>query len=434
MRLLESSNTADRLPVDVLLKTFNEKYPPIEELDLKNMRLCVAQQWFGGKWAYTGVAVHTRDVEADILNRFPLGIHHLYMTDEPGKHPDEEPLNNGRIIHHPISQSSGPLAYFSIPTLRSVREEAQRVFHENDINLVHLRSPATPMGVTVAKVAKEMGIPLVVTYHGGSRSGSLIQKGKSLVELFTLPMSRRMAGASFGVSLDAIKTFGGDTIYMGNGIDTAFYNPDDVDTRKFYEQFPDTRDKKIIFTPGRIMKAKGQINVLKAFLQLPLKIQDESMIVFSGVAVMGGETYQQQLEKFIQENGLSKKVLFTGPLDKPMMKQGYATCSFPVVPSLEEPLGRVILEASSMKKPVICSDVGGTHEALNDGVTGYLVPPGDPKAIADRIEWLYNHPTDAQLIGDEGRRYILRYFSREKLAERHMRVYSSLLKQYGRDH
>ena len=419
--------TSDRPSLDDQLKAFDARYPQIDDEKLAQMKLCVVNQWFGGKHQFTGVPVHTRDVEAEILKRHPLDIHHLYMSESRGDIPEPEQIETGRLVHHPMPQKLGSLGYFSIPTLRNIQKHARSVFEENDINLVHIRSPNTPLGVITAMVAKDMGIPVAITLHSGTRGGSLPEKRKALIEKLTLPLSRRNAGASFGVSMDAIRILKGDAMYIGNGIDVGFYNPEGVDTKPFFDRYPQTQGKKIIFAPGRIMKAKGQLNVLKSLTQLPTHLQDETMIVFAGNSDINDLDYQRSIDGYIRKMGLASNVLFTGGLEKDWMKLGYAVADLIDSSTYEDACPRVLQEASAMKKPIVASNVGGVPEVLVDKVTGFLVPPGNPSAIAERNMWLLTHPEESRELGENGRRHICTYFSRDKLADRHMRVYSSLL-------
>jgi glycosyltransferase involved in cell wall biosynthesis len=84
-----------------------------------------------------------------------------------------------------------------------------------------------------------------------------------------------------------------------------------------------------------------------------------------------------------------------------------------VLPSLSEGLGRVVVEAMATATPVIGSSVGGIPEMVQEGVTGFLVVPGDAKSLADRLLWLLTHPEEAEAMGLRAREFARRLYSTE---------------------
>ena len=84
-----------------------------------------------------------------------------------------------------------------------------------------------------------------------------------------------------------------------------------------------------------------------------------------------------------------------------------------VLLSMFEGLGRVIIEAMATGTPVIGSRVGGIPELVEDGVRGFLVPPGDQKALAEKIRWILNNPEEAREMGSRARLFAAKLFSTE---------------------
>jgi glycosyltransferase involved in cell wall biosynthesis len=108
-----------------------------------------------------------------------------------------------------------------------------------------------------------------------------------------------------------------------------------------------------------------------------------------------------------------------------------------VIPSVErtcygrdirvsELLGLVALEAMASGTPVIASHVGGLPEVVQDGVTGFLVPPGDVPALHDRLDQLLRDPALAHRLGQNSRELVLERFTWAKVAERCLAAYESL--------
>jgi glycosyltransferase involved in cell wall biosynthesis len=96
-----------------------------------------------------------------------------------------------------------------------------------------------------------------------------------------------------------------------------------------------------------------------------------------------------------------------------------------VLPSLNEGMGRVLVEAMAAGKPVVASRVGGIPDLVRDGETGYLVPPADEKALADGIKMLLDDPERAKQMGQQGKEYC-HQFSLEAMIEKLDNLYSDL--------
>src|ERR1019366_2043454 len=88
-----------------------------------------------------------------------------------------------------------------------------------------------------------------------------------------------------------------------------------------------------------------------------------------------------------------------------------------------ELLGQTLLEGMACGVPVICTAVASMPEVVEDGVTGFIVPPNDPAALRARLMWLVAHPKDAAKMGDAGRRRVLSRFTWEGVVERCLAIY-----------
>jgi glycosyltransferase involved in cell wall biosynthesis len=97
-----------------------------------------------------------------------------------------------------------------------------------------------------------------------------------------------------------------------------------------------------------------------------------------------------------------------------------------VLPSLNEGMGRVLVEAMAAGKPVVASRVGGIPDLVRDGETGYLVPPADPKALSDAILKILKDPDQAKLMGQRGKESC-RQFSLDSMIEKLDDLYAGLI-------
>jgi glycosyltransferase involved in cell wall biosynthesis len=111
--------------------------------------------------------------------------------------------------------------------------------------------------------------------------------------------------------------------------------------------------------------------------------------------------------------GLKDRVRFMGAMSQSELAVWMANSSVLVLPSTSEGLGRVILEAMASGTPVIGSRVGGIPELVEDGARGFLVPPGDESALAEKLRWILNNPAKTSEMGKSGRAFVERFFSTE---------------------
>lgn len=133
---------------------------------------------------------------------------------------------------------------------------------------------------------------------------------------------------------------------------------------------------------------------------------------------------QARLARQARSLGVSANLRFLGRRED--VDDLYAVSHLAVLPSHEEGFSNVILEAMAAGLPVVATAVGGNPEAVVDGVTGWLVPPRQPGALADKILDLIQHPLKAARWGQRGRRRALSLFSMEKMIREHRRLYQYL--------
>ena len=132
-------------------------------------------------------------------------------------------------------------------------------------------------------------------------------------------------------------------------------------------------------------------------------VRDASVLTQSGVLrfVDGG------LEVLPTVSRCHVGVLMTGPLDA-------------------EGCSNSIMEYMACALPVVCSDGGGNRELVLDGVTGFVVTPGDPRALAERLEFLREHPDERRRLGIAGRRRLLEHFTVEQMVAGYTSLYEEL--------
>jgi len=174
---------------------------------------------------------------------------------------------------------------------------------------------------------------------------------------------------------------------------------------------------------GRLSKMKGFDVLIQAIKEL----KERGIFVECEIAGAGEES--SSLKKIAEESGIINQVKFKGFLHKEEIPYFLSELSAFVQPSLDEALPLVILEAMSLGIPVIATEVGGIPDVVSDGVSGILVEPKNPVALADAIQKLIKNPDLAEKMGREGRRIFLEKFSESVVWPQYEKFYLSLVKR-----
>jgi glycosyltransferase involved in cell wall biosynthesis len=145
------------------------------------------------------------------------------------------------------------------------------------------------------------------------------------------------------------------------------------------------------------------------------------------LALAGQGPDRQRLENFAQRNKISPRISFLGPCaDMPGL---LARATVVWVPSLADTGLSIAMEAMAASKPVIATNVPGLREIIDDGRTGFLIPPGDKVALARRTCELLRNPDLANNMGEAARSHA-QAFSAERFVERNMALYRELVPQH----
>jgi len=165
----------------------------------------------------------------------------------------------------------------------------------------------------------------------------------------------------------------------------------------------------VILGAGRLTPQKDFPTLLRAFAML-------APVTGHRLLIIGEGEEREALQRLTDELGLRERVAFPGFVDDPLSYMRGA-CLF-VLSSAWEGFGNVLVEAMAVGTPVVSTDCpSGPREILLDGVLGPLVPPGDPKALADGMRAALARPTDADQL-----RRRARDFSAEVVARRYLDV------------
>ena len=181
-------------------------------------------------------------------------------------------------------------------------------------------------------------------------------------------------------------------------------------------------DAFVVGCVGRIkFVRKGQEFLVQAAALLEAQgIPAKILIV--GTAFPGNEEHVTRLHALVTELNLDHCIVWTGEMSDP--RPAYAAMDVLVLPSAQpEPFGGVVMEGMAMGVPVIATNIGGSTEQVAEGITGFLIPPSDPAALAEKIAILFNDPALRARMSAAGPARITSSFSIDDMVRKFERLY-----------
>jgi len=286
------------------------------------------------------------------------------------------------------------------------------------INILHVRSRAPAWSCYY--VSKITRCKLVTTFHGTYNFNNSIKKNYNAI---MLKSDCVIAGSNFIFShikekypeyISKIKKF----LVIFRGINTEYYDPDNIkesDRIKFLKKLNIDANKKIILMPGRLTEWKGQEIFIEALNDLKTKYGYKNFIAILLGPDQGRKIYKKKLIRLIERFRLNNEVIFLE--HAPSMPVAYSVSSVIVSASIEpEAFGRISVEAQSMKKPIIASDIGGSRETIVDNKTGLLFSSSDHHSLSEKLDFIFRlDDTSLNVMGNNGRKNVQKKFNVEKM-------------------
>jgi glycosyltransferase involved in cell wall biosynthesis len=297
-----------------------------------------------------------------------------------------------------------------------------RLIRQLCIDIVHARSRAPAWSGWAA--ARATGCSFVTTFHNayGARTAlkmrynSVMARGDRVIAISEFVADH--AANIYGIGRERLRT-------IPRGVDLAVFDPDGVGAQRIIDlarqwRLPD--GAPIVMLPGRLTRWKGGLDFVAAVAKLGRR---DICCVLVGAEQRRG--FRRELESAIRERGLAGHFRIVEECRD--MPAAYMLADAVVSASRNpEGFGRVIAEAQAMGRPVVATDHGGARETVLPGVTGWLVQPRDPAALAAAIgEALSLTADERQALARRAIANIAAGFTRELMCTRTISVYKELL-------
>ena len=299
------------------------------------------------------------------------------------------------------------------------------------IDIIHARSRAPAWSCYLASLVTRR--IFVTTFHGTYNFKSKIKKFYNSI---MLRAKLTIAGSNFIFShinenYSEYLSKGKKLRVIFRGINIDYYNSQNISVlkqEKLKQEWGLDSNKFIILLPGRLTYWKGQEKFIES---LNILVEDYNITNFQAIILgsdQGRKVYSKKLSNLVQRYSLNKKIKFIQHCNE--MPLAYSLADVVVSASIEpEAFGRVSVEAQSMGKPIIASNIGGSKETIINKKTGFLYNHDDPRELAKSLNAVIQlSPDELKSIGNEGRKNITKKFDVETMCQSNLKEYRRLIK------
>jgi len=293
-------------------------------------------------------------------------------------------------------------------------------------------------GVVARHLKRALSLPYVITFHALGLVRREHQRQADAFPLERAEIERELVRDADLViaecpqdEADLLRLYDADPARMSMvpcGFDPHEFRP--MDRAEARAELGLDPNEFVVLQLGRMVPRKGVDNVIRAVGLMG----DPSVRLL----VVGGDTREPdervtpeigRLRRVADAAGVGSQVIFTGQRQRAELRRCYAAADVFVTTPWYEPFGITPLEAMACGVPVVGSDVGGIRHSVRDGVTGFLVPPHDPGALAERLSLLRDEPALAATMGRAGKRRARSMFTWDEVARQLVDVYESVVER-----
>jgi len=213
--------------------------------------------------------------------------------------------------------------------------------------------------------------------------------------------------------------------YIPWGVDTELFKPVPEKRHEIRDCLGFKEDDFVVGYCGRLTPVKGIDTILEAMKPLSEYNDKVRLLVIGGGGEgLGSDTYDKKAHAL-----LGDRVVMTGWVKQEQVPFYWQAADVAVQPSFAETGGGGAMESAACGLPVVASRTGGLQDTVNDGVTGFLVKPGDAEELGQKIKLFMENPSLRKEMGTAGRNYILKNFGWDEITERYVKLYASLMER-----
>jgi len=351
-------------------------------------------------------------------------------------------IESSLIAVHPLHQShpgrapKAPLAtwrkYFSLPgnsglssagrfLHATLRSQVRQIQAQNPVRLIHAHA-ALPCGQAAMLLARDLGIPFVVTVHGldayftrqvpgwlgrlCSEASKDVYSAAARVICISEQVARRVREGLSGAANVSV-------VY--NGVDSSLFSP------ALTQLGGATPANPVILSVGNLIPIKGHELLLRAVAAITPshpKVQ---------CRIIGDGSERGRLQELARDLRIEGRVNFLGRRPRSEVAAEMKECAVFALPSWYEGLGCVYLEAMSAERPAIACRGQGIEEIIRHGENGWLIEPRDLDDLTDALNQLLSNPLLREKLGHNGRQTVLEGYTLAHQATQLLSIYQGSL-------
>jgi D-inositol-3-phosphate glycosyltransferase len=323
-----------------------------------------------------------------------------------------------------------------LPYMAAFREDMLLFMKEQQVDYQLIHANFFMSALVAMEIKALLRIPYVVTFHALGRIRQLFQgendrfpRERIMIEQHAMQMADGIVAECPQDREDLRQYYDAPenriaVIPCGVNLEELF--PIDKQMARILLRLP--KDEKILLQLGRIVPRKGIDNVIQALAKLSCRRHHIRLIVVGGDARPKQHDHEaQRLKMLAKELGVTASIQFVGHKNRDELKYYYSAADLFITTPWYEPFGITPLESMACGTPVIGSNVGGIKYSVADDVTGKLVPPKDPDALAGAISELLLRPEKLNAMGEESVRRVRKLFTWQQVASRMHKLYGEVI-------
>lgn len=322
------------------------------------------------------------------------------------------------VFIHEVEVSSYPLFKYP-PYALSLATKLVDVVREFDLQLLHAHYavPHATSAYLAQHILEEKGLKTITTLHGTDIT--LVGMDKSFYEIikFSIEQSNGVTAVSRYLRDRTLSEFKltRDIRVIHNFVEIQRYRPESKQCVKSHFA-PD--GEKILMHASNFRPLKRLGDVVEVFSRVREQVPTKLVLIGEGPE-------RRWVQQRVEEEGLSRDVVFLGEQD--YVEHLLPCADLLLLPSEHESFGLVALEAHACGVPVIGTEIGGLHEVVVDGETGFLLPLGDTEGMSEKALQILTQPDLQQLFHVQARRRAVEHFDSEQLIPQYESFYREIL-------
>lgn len=390
-----------------------------------------------------GMNVYVRELTRYLGQK---GVHVDVFTRSQDEHVPQilHDLGYGnRVVHIPAGPEHPMPKKELADYLPQFVEGIQHFAEEKGIHYDIIHSHYWMSGIAAQQLKESWNVPVIHMFHTlglmknrvATSEAEMEGEYRTIGEYQVLDMADRIIAATLAEQSQLQFLYHADKekiVIIPPGVDTSHFYPIPPDEAKCAIGVP-KEDQMLLFV-GRIEPLKGVDTLIRAIAHMRTRGVGEKYPHY--LAIIGGDpnanerdmnSEMARLQNLSRELGLQDLVLYLGKRSQSSLPYYYSAADVLIMPSHYESFGMVALEAMACGTPVVASQVGGLAFLIQDGVTGFVVPGGDPVALSDRLTELISQPDLRKRLGEQAAAYA-REYAWEIITDRVLDLYYEVLK------